>query len=398
MEKSLTYIIALIVVVSGISCTEPFEIESKNFENVLVVEGTITDEIRPQIIKLSRTSTLDTVNVIYEDNAQINVVGSDGANYHFTQERETGHYISDEEFNAQPNIYYSLKIITKDGRHFTSSEVILPPAVPMDQVFADRVTEPAKNRDGVEVLINTQDLTGNAKYFRYEYDETYKVVVPYPSRFTVEIVNEVSNPRSYDLIITPREPEEVCYSTEYSSGIIQTTTTELNQNKVFRFPVKYLPKEDFKLRDRYSILVRQYVQSEEAYTFYKTIKDMGSLGSILSQGQPGYVVGNIINEDNPEEKVIGFFEISSVSSQRIFFDYHDFDLPKPPYFTECEVYLLNYNQTMDPDDRSALYNYIKYFDYQVLGNSSTGIYRIVNPECSICTYFSSNIKPDFWEN
>ena len=380
------------------SCTEPFEIESNGFESVLVVESTITDEMKSQIVKLSKTSTLDTNVVLWEYDAIVKVFGSNGEDFQFSQDYETGYYVSNRGFKAQPNVSYTLKVNTADGRSYTSSEVDLPPSVTMDELYTDRIIEATGGKDGVEVLVNTNDPSGNAKYFRYEYEETYKIKVPFPSAYTVEIVNYIPNPESYQLILTPRDPEEICYSTEFSTGIIQTTTTELNENRVFRFPVKYLSKNDSKLRDRYSILVKQYVQSVEAFTFYKILKELGSVGSLLSQGQPGYVAGNIISDANPDEKVLGFFEASSVDSRRIFFDYEDIGIEKPPYFADCEVLQLDYNKANDPNERSTLIDYIKFFDYQVLSGSDTGIYRIVQPECSVCTYFSSNIKPDFWED
>src|SRR5690606_19752462 len=191
------------------------------------------------------------------------------------------------------------------------------------------------------------------------------------------------------------------YTTLFRS-INQTATTELNENRVFRFPVKYLSKLDPKIQTRYSILVKQYVQSVEAYTFYKIVKELGSVESLLSQGQPGYVAGNMVAEANPEEKVLGFFEASSVTSKRIYFNYEDFGLEKPPFFYDCEVLQLDYNDTTtlddDPDERNAIYTYITYFNYQVLSLSQLTLYRIVQPECSVCTTFSSNVRPDFWED
>src|SRR5690606_29594844 len=133
------------------------------------------------------------------------------------------------------------------------------------------------------------------------------ILLPYTTSFRSEV------------LITPREPEEICYSTEYSTGINQTATTELNENRVFRFPVKYLSKLDPKIQTRYSILVKQYVQSVEAYTFYKIVKELGSVESLLSQSQPGYVAGNVVSDADPDEKVLGFFEASSMTEKRIYF-------------------------------------------------------------------------------
>jgi hypothetical protein len=402
MKSKFLYFIFFSILLFQLGCTEPYEIETKDYEKVLVVESTITNELKTQIVKLSRTSTLENPQVLIENNADVTVSGSDGSRFIFSQSSETGFYISNEVFKAQPNVEYTLKIITQDGKSYSSTAVTLPPAVEIDEVYAERIVDVNADKDGLQVLVDTEEETGNAKYFRYEYEETYKIMTPYTSLYTAEIINYNGFPLSYDIILTPREPEEICYSTEYSTGIKLTTTTEFNENRVFRFPVRYLSKNDARLQTRYSILVKQYVQSEAAYTFYKIIDELGSLESLLSQGQPGYVVGNIVSEGNPDEKVIGFFEVSSFSSRRIYFNYEDFGIEKPPYFIECEVLRLDYrdNTTFDndPNERKVLADYIRYFNYQIISASTTGVYRIVQEECSVCTSFSSNIRPDFWED
>jgi hypothetical protein len=53
------------------------------------------------------------------------------------------------------------------------------------------------------------------------------------------------------------------------------------------------------------------------------LKELSGSDGILSQNQPGFFFGNIKSVENPNEKVIGYFEVSSVSSQRIFFNYED---------------------------------------------------------------------------
>jgi hypothetical protein len=403
MQRKIKQILALfLVIVFQYSCTESYEIETVDYESVLVVESTITNELKPQLVKLSRTSTLENPGILLENNATVTVSDSNGEIYNFSQNNETGFYNSNQPFSAQPNVSYTLNIETQDGKSYSSAAVTLPPTVEMDEVYAERINDLSANKDGVQVLVNTEDPTGNAKYFRYEYEETYKVVAPFPSPFIAEIINFNPDNYTYDVILTPREPEEICYSTENSTGINQTSTTEFNENRVFRFPVKYLSKNDAKMQTRYSILVKQYVQSIEAYTFYKIVKELGSVESLLSQGQPGYVAGNMVSVANPDEKVLGFFEASSMTSKRIYFNYEDFGLEKPPYFVECEVLVLDYldNTTFDndPNERENIFTYLSYFDYQVLSLAQNTIYRIVPAECSVCTSFSSNIRPDFWED
>ncbi len=383
-------------------CTEPYVIETVNYESVLVVESTITDEMKPQVVKLSRTSTLENPGVLTENNANVTVSGSNGDSFSFTQDNETGFYVSQQPFQAQPNVSYTLNIIAQDGKRYTSSAVNLPPSVGIDELYAEPIVSPTDNKDGVQVLVNTQDPTGNAKYFRYEYEETYKIKAPNPSQYSTQIINYNPELGTYDVILTRRDPQQICYSSEYSTGITQTTTTELNENRVFHFPVKYLSKEDPRIQTRYSILVKQYVQSVEAYTFYKIVKELGSVESLLSQGQPGYVAGNMVAEANQAEKVLGFFEVSSMTSKRIYFNYLDFGFNIPPYFVDCEILLLDYNDNTVLDDdwneREVFYDYVTTRNYQVLSLGQQTIYRIVQPECSLCTSFSSNVRPDFWED
>lgn len=383
-------------------CTEPYEIETVNFESVLVVESTITNEFKPQIVKLSRTSKLENPEILTVNNATVIVSSSDGNSFNFNWDSETGNYISQQPFSAQPNVSYTLDITTQDGKSYSSSAVTLPNSIKIDEVYAETIVSPTENRDGVQVLVNTADPTGKEKYFRYEYEETYKITAPNPSQYSAEIINYNPDEGTYKVILTQRVPEEICYSTEFSKGITQTTTTELNENRVFRFPVRYLSKEDARLQTRYSILVKQYVQSVEAYTFYKIVKELGSVESLLSQGQPGYIVGNMVSKSNSNEKVLGFFEASSMTSKRIYFNYQDFGFDKPPYFVDCEVLFLDYNDNTvlddDPDERQTFYDYVTNRNYQVLSLGQGTVYRIVQPECSLCTSFSSNIRPNFWED
>jgi hypothetical protein len=148
--------------------------------------------------------------------------------------------------------------------------------------------------------------------------------------------------------------------------------------------------------------VKQYVQSIEAYTFYKKIMELGSLESLLSQAQPGYILGNITSQTDADEKVLGFFEVSSITSKRIFFDYEDFGLSQPPFIVKCESMVFDYNDNTiadgTPNQRHELYTLVTYFDYQFIPNSFYPIFTVIRLECSVCTSFSSNIKPDFWED
>src|SRR5690606_28802170 len=112
--------------------------------------------------------------------------------------------------------------------------------------------------------------------------------------------------------IHPRTTEaRICYSTQSSDKIIVATTSNLSEDRIDAFPVRFISAKDPIITNRYSINVIQYVQSLEAYTFYRTLGQMaGTGGNILSQNQPGFFSGNLSSDSDPDEKVIGFFEVS----------------------------------------------------------------------------------------
>ena len=188
--------------------------------------------------------------------------------------------------------------------------------------------------------------------------------------------------------------------------IILTSTNALSEDRV-NFPVRFISNQNYIIMHRYSILVRQYIQNLEAYTFYKTLKDLSGTENILSQNQPGFFNGNLKSLDNPNEKVIGFFEVSSVSSKRIFFNYEDLfpNEPKPPYIDECEIrnWVLCFDST-NPDCKgfqllsSIETNQLLYFDHYLYTNGIYKVYKMVPPPCGDCTSFSSNLIPSFWIN
>ena len=322
------------------NCREPFEIEVIDFENVLVVEGTLTNEMTYQEVKLSRTYALNETQANNELNATVWVEDNQSNVYVFTGNGQ-GIYTSNSQFQAKENTIYKLYITTANGKQYASNETILTPIDELTDLYAELITT-VDNREGIQVMVNSDNASGLGKYYRYEYEETYKIVAPNYYRDSLRIedyyqLGDGTDGVGFTPYFIPRNGlGQICYTTKSNIGTIQTTTTELNDNIISRFPLRFIAKTDPIIKERYSILVRQYVQSIEAYTFYKIISELGSVQSILSQNQPGYVAGNIKSLSNPDEKILGYFETSSVSSKRIYFNYSDFqiDVP-PPYFYEC---------------------------------------------------------------
>ena len=391
-------LVMIIMTISVTSCVEPYSLNNESFEEVLVVEALLTNENKKHIVKLSRTVQLDSNDSSPERVAQVTIVRGDGEEYSFT-ETVAGTYESDIAFGAMDNFSYKLKIKTMSGELYESREENLPSVAQIDNIYAQ-----AKIRDdkaGVQVMVDGSSTSGEARFFRYEFEETYKIVTPYLVIFDVTIVD--TEYQEFDLVFEPRvEPLNVCYRTNYSKGIIQTTALGGGSNVVEMVPVNFIGKEEVKLRDRYSIKIKQYVQSEAAYYYYKVLSDLSNDENIFSNSQPGFVKGNISNTGNNEQVVVGFFEVSSVSSSnRLYFKAEDFGYEKPEYPYNCQVVSLDYadNTTLDGNEnqRRKLKELLQSRSYEYLNAQGTA-YKLVPIRCSDCTTNPSNtnIMPAFW--
>lgn len=397
--KTLYKSIILVVLITNLGCIEEIPLTTESFEDALVVEATITNELKIQQIKLSRTFPLEG-GLIFEDNANVTVIDSNNNSYAFTGVGG-GVYHSTVEFGAQPGVSYRLVVATSGGKEYTSNEEALPENIEISNVYAKLVT--LGNNIGVQVLVDSEVSIGETTYFRYEYEETYQRIA---KRFffwdlVFSNVTGSGDTIEYDISEEVRpDNQRVCYSSRNSNEIIVTSTDGLTEQRVSQFPVRFIRADDFIIRDRYSILVKQHVQSADANNYYRLLKDLSTDESLLIDKQPGFIQGNVFSSTSQNERVIGFFDVSSVSSKRIFFTYSDFDIkeqPKYPFFCEEED-TLSYNV---PEERPRLYELIVNRGYKSLGHAGTDDdleFLITTPECGDCSSYASNVRPDFWED
>ncbi len=404
------------IIILHSSCREPFEPDSIDFLDALVVESTITNELKKHEVKLSRTYALENFEPTYVNNANVRVEDSNNNLYSFSLISD-GSYISDSAFQAISGVTYKLYITTQDGKEYESDSIELTPISDITNLYTEIVTKD-NGETGIQIMVDNNNTNSSAQYFRYQYEETYKIIAPNWNLYEAVLTNfsVASNGDAVEFdseFIERTQEEQICFITDKSFGILQTSTSDLNENSIEKFPIKFIQSNDGVLRDRYSILVKQFVQSIEAYTYYEIVNELGENQNILSQTQPGFVLGNVSSLNDTQEKVIGFFEVSSVSEKRVFFNYSDFNFPKPEFIFECNLIELDYsiNATCGPcsppirNERAQIYRLLTTFEDDNLNYLITeipqpleGIWRLTNPECGDCTTLGTNIEPDFWED
>nr|WP_298999055.1 DUF4249 domain-containing protein [uncultured Allomuricauda sp.] len=382
-----------------VSCVETFEPETEVFESVLIVEAAITNEDKRQQVLLNRTFRLEEEGPNPESSATVRVV-DDQQNEFVFEEVEPGRYLSVQTFSAVPNRQYQLSIATSDGRTYGSDSVSLTPESQILDLYASR-EENSNGQDGIAILIDSQGNQSGTQSFRFEYEETYKIIAPRWVAVDAVVIRERPSPAI--IILEPKtEEQQVCYNTELSNTIILGDTENTNQNGLTRFPVRFISRDNFIISHRYSILVRQFAQTREAFAFYETLNEFSSqTESLFSQVQPGFLNGNIFSQEGESDNVVGFFEASSVTSRRIFFDYEDFfpGEPLPPYASDCSLEFTPDLLPSSPGGASPLVQAINSLrqKYVEATGDDNRPFVLVNRPCGDCTALGSNVIPEFWE-
>ncbi|MFT7232625.1 MAG: hypothetical protein ACI8TA_001841 [Cyclobacteriaceae bacterium] len=372
------------------SCTKPFNAESFVFEKVIVVDGQVTDQNQFHYVNLSYTYPIGAQDSAPLGNATVWVEKGDGTIIAF-EEIMIGNYQSASSFAGVTGDTYQLFFTTPEGRNYSSNSIELIKSPPIDSVYDKYAQltsdESTSGLSGIQFFIDTHDETKKAKYFRYEWEEDYQIISPYPSLYGYDL--------ELDSIYLRTERIHICYESGKSSNLIIGTTVGSIENRLIEFPVNFVSGLSDKLRNRYAINVKQYAINESAYGFYRKLKESNESGGSLFDKQQGTITGNILSIEDPNETILGFFEVAGASELRTFFNQSEFDeqLKRAGFRFQC---LDSYN--IIPPRDSIYYWHEKGFNIIITYTNSEGEpeFQMGPKTCTECAYYATNVKPEFW--
>src|SRR5690606_31048582 len=134
---------------------------------------------------------------------------------------------------------------------------------------------------------------------------------------TMEYLNGKLIPRNPDVNI------KYCWASANSSSILIANSERLAEDKITLMPIAYVAGNSEKLAHLYSILVKQYALTKEAYNYNEMMKkNTEKIGGIFDS-QPSELKGNIICVSNPKENVIGWISAGTVTERRLFIGEED---------------------------------------------------------------------------
>jgi hypothetical protein len=382
------------------TCIDPYYPHLDKYQSVLVVEGLVTDEKVPYKVRLSRTfQSIDSMPEIIND--AIIYIADETGNMTSFEYSDNGIYKTDSAFfYGEPGKTYTLHIETRDGNKYQSQPCVMLPASNIDSVYLSREEEidniQGKFRTGIMIYLDIEENNEDGKYFRWEYEETWKFRSPYPKRF--DYIN--------GSLIKLDSFREYCWKSNKSGEILILSVLPGQEYSSKNVPITFIPSDESdRLTVRYSILIKQYSISQKEFDFWYNLKQVSERGGNIFDTQPFPVISNIFNTDNPEEIVLGYFEVSSVKERRIFIipeDLKELDLPRFNY--SCLKFVVSpsdYNPPMSFDEiyqGFMAHGGIVFVETIYDKESKESKLVFVQKECSDCSIVGTITKPEFWDD
>lgn len=380
------YGISLILLTITPACEDPYWPELGNkYEDLLVVEGRISNQPGPYTVKLSHSATLLYPKYFPVEGFEVSIQ-DDAGNTAVLTESEAGVYKTDpEEIQGEIGRAYRLRINDTKGNTYTTDFEELREPILIDTIHTEIEYTNSEfysfGIPGYRFFITTQNGTSDTTFVRWQLEETYE----YNSDFKIYFyydgeLHDFPDPDSL----------HTCWLTEPVYNVFTASTAGLNSSNIENYPLHYVSFEQREISVRYSLLIQQLTLSEAAYAYWKDVADQNTSGGELYTSLPFQIKGNIYNINNSEEIVLGYFEVAGQDNMRVFIN-----RPAPPqqmYYQICELTEGDYKEYGEMFRLWDWREWPRYVVVDLYGNRA-----VPQKLCSDCREKGGTIQqPDFW--
>ena len=325
-----------------LACTSPFAVNINSEKDYVIIEGGVTnlDEemgVRIEITnssidyestKFSYTLFAQPNAILPLQRAAVYVVVNGDERISLT-EKEPGYYQFPSGFKGVVGNSYELQIATENGKKYKSIPEVMEPVpaienaydefnpegiiypgldnkIPTNDVFVD-FTDPADQQNFYQwtwvdyELQRTCATCRQGKYYRFETEngetgDCYR-----------DLTLNISNFYDYTC-------ESLCWDKIYSYEV-NTFTDQLTDGLPQR--KKRVAQIPLFQSNPAMVAIRQNSLTVGAYRYLKLLENQAIQTGTLADTPPAPIQGNVYNEENVKELVLGYFNVSAVSEYRL---------------------------------------------------------------------------------
>ncbi|MFY0652679.1 MAG: DUF4249 domain-containing protein [Cyclobacteriaceae bacterium] len=276
MINRLKIWLVLLVLSIMIACEESINLELPLGQERVVISGWITDNPEPYEVKVSKTVSFNDQETNPNiSGAEVYVLDHNFVRYDFEETHLKGIYRSDpNELVGIPGYGYTLHVRLPDGTKFTSLRERLNPVPKLDTVFFGTSFDPILPISDPEAKVffvrgSVMDIADTKNFFRWKL-----------------YVNDTLRDNPEELVI---------FDDKFTDG--NTFETKVT---------------DILLRKGDTLRLEHWSLSERAFDYYSLLISQIFEDQIGPSTPPSPVKGNISNDSEPSELVLGFFGASQI--------------------------------------------------------------------------------------
>jgi hypothetical protein len=357
-----------------------------NYQNVLVVDGRITNGAPPYTVKLSLSSNVEGPQYITLSGYEVKIM-DDLGNTEILLETEDGTYVTSQD-GMQGTIGRKYKIVLKspEGKTYESGFEEIKTPVGIASVYVELEYEQSEeapfNIPGYQFYIDTEIGQSDSTWILWSLDETYQYESDYLVYFYYDgILHEFPN----------RDSLKTCWKTEKVFPFFVESTVNLTEPRFTEYPLHFVGTETRKLSVRYSVMVNQYTINKKAFEYWNGVKEQNAGSGELYYAQPYQLRGNIHNTNNPDELILGYFMVASVARKRIYENRPDPSVNM--YYPVCQL------SDSDYEDYGWMFVGGPPPNHLYITKGAMGTNALPNQACIDCREEGGKLeKPDWWED
>lgn len=302
------------------ACIEVFEVDVPRKKSILLVEGMMLDDPRHQYVKLFLTN--DSAAREPVSFATVRLKDGSGKSVYLTNTLPGEYRMITDSLPITTGQEYQLEIMVGDSIFAVSDWQTVPVKTEVQgarlrpgyrSYFSEAGVQ--VQQSGVELLVSTAPLPAGENHIRWDYEVTYGYIAPQASPLCALC--------------------GYCYITENPKGVNQVTEAAGGGGRTVQDrPVDFIPVTE-KFNIRYTVLVKQYSISKDAFDYYAMIERLNNTRGNIFDPPPAVITGNIINKLDPEATVYGFFEVGTYSETSTSIVKSELPFLVPPFLDRC---------------------------------------------------------------
>lgn len=321
MKLTNKYILLSLLIICSLSaCIDELNIDTDEKRNILVVEGNITSEFGPHQITLSKSAKYGSIledDIKKELNATLWLRNELGDQV-FLNEGSSGNYYTPADFKAKVGSEYTLSITLANGERYISSKEKVIPVPKIDSLIVIWKKQPSLSDiqfdSGMEIYSRWLDPGDEANFYLWKTSGVYKINTR-PDLFVGR--DFFGNP-----FPDPKDCCAECFIYEPFNGLSIYKDNLTNGNEITH-KVAYIDDDGGRFMNKYMIILEQRSLTKSAYQFFDLLQNQLSIQGNIFDPPPAKIGTNIINLDNPDDEVIGYFSASDVSRDSVFINNGD---------------------------------------------------------------------------